>query len=479
MAVTPFPFITDGIVGDVPTNWFPAADSEKGTVLHGCMGLKAVCALPECTEVRGLYAWAGVLYAVAQRGGQSVLWRIDTVSGNPSEVGTLTTSASGPLWFTNNYKQMMISDGVTGYIYTEATGIFQAITDLNFPGSAAIAYQDTLGLVVQPDSIYWFFSNPLDLMTYNSLNSYAKEGSTDNIVGLLTDGVTVTIGGALTTEFWQNTGGSNASAATATFKQIPGGLIQYGWAGPKAGCIFDNSPAWVTDKGQILRTPSYGPQIVPNDMFARALHGDGDKPGYPTYADVSAFSYVDRDHTFLQMNFPTGNETWVLDAKTNLLHKRSSLNDDGISYGRHRANCYALFNNKHYVGDYSNGTVYEMSPKYYDDDGRVFPSVIYSKEVDAGQQDVFFAPVEIRFKQGVGLVSGQGSDPQAMLEKSNDGGQSWRSIGWRSMGKIGERKKRCLWLRQGSDKRRQYRLTITDPVERQIQAVDWGTPWLS
>ena len=75
----------------------------------------------------------------------------------------------------NNYTQLLIVDGVSGYVYTPATGGFAQITSADFPGARPQPYQDTYGLLVQPDSIYWFFSSPLDFTTYDSLNSYAKE----------------------------------------------------------------------------------------------------------------------------------------------------------------------------------------------------------------------------------------------------------------------------------------------------------------
>lgn len=473
MALQPFNFVTDGYVGRVPVNWYPAADSNRKGILFGSPGLLSVCTLTDCSEVRGLYTWGNYLYAVARRGSDSVLWRVDVGTGNPAEIGTITTSFTGPVWMVNNYTQLLIVDGVSGWVFTPATNTFAQISNPNFPGAAAATYQDTLGLIVQPNSISWWFSNPLNFTAWGANNNYAKEGDTDNILGILSDGASVILGGQKSTEFWQNTGGDNTSSNTATFKKVPGVLLKYGWASAAAGCIFDNTPAWLSHQGQMIRVSGYSPQIISTDIMGRAIHGHGNHAGMASIADVFTFSYVDQEHTFLQVTFPTGGQTWVYDAKTQLWHERSSYLAAG-GWGRHRANCYALLNNKHYVGDYENGKVYEMSSAYFDDDGHVYPSIIHSQEWDGGQERLFFPAVEVRFEQGVGLVSGQGSDPMAMLESSKDGAETWQSCGWRSMGKIGERTKRCLWLRRGSDYRRQYRITITDPVQRTLLSVDWG-----
>jgi len=58
-----------------------------------------------------------------------------------------------------------------------------------------------------------------------------------------------------------------------------------------------------------------------------------------------------------------------------------------------------------------------------------------------------------------------GTDPMAMLRYSNDGGHTWSSEIWRSVGKIGETEWRATWHRLGSSKNRVYELTVSDPVK--------------
>jgi hypothetical protein len=466
----PFPFPTDGYIGQPPTNFYPAADSERQVILHGTPGLKSLCTLTDCTEVRGLREFNSYLYAVARRGSSSVLWRIDSAGGF-AELGNFSTSASGPVWMTNNLAQLLIVDGVSGYAYTPATGIFAQITDPNFAtwGAAAADYQDSFGLFVQPDSIYWYLSALQDFTSFDG-SRYSKEALTDNIQGILSNQLQVYLGGFKGTEVWQNTGGDNTSPATMTFQRVPGGLIKYGWASPNAAAIFDNRVAWLTDQGQVVLVSSMAPSIISTDWIGRQVHGDGVLPGMSTYDDAITFSYVDHEHTFFWLTFPTGNLTIAYDAKTQTWHQRSSLMDDGVNFGRHRANCYALAWGKHWVGDYSKGKVMEMSQDYFDDDGDPMPAILYSKEIDNGIDPLPFPNLMLLMDMGTGPDIGR--DPQVMLEKSNDGGKNWVSCGWRSMGLIGEYTRRAIWLRQGQDCRRQYRLTITDPVKRTILGVD-------
>jgi hypothetical protein len=458
-----FPFVTDGIRGDVPTNFYPATDPEKKSILHGTPGLKELCDLTACTEVRGLFTYDTYMYAVARRGGESVLWRIDS-SGGFSEVGTILTSTIGPVWITRNPTQLLIVDGVSGYVYTPGTGLMVQITDEDFPGAGTADYQDGYGLFTEPGTKRWFFSSIDDFLTFDALDFYSKEGKPDQVISILSDHREPWIFGTKSTEVWYNTGGDNTSAATATFARNQGGLIEFGCGAAKSPAQFDNSITWLSDQGQLMKAKGYSPVIISNDMFGLEISQ------YATFSDAIAFSYTENEHNFYQITFPTANKTWVYDAKTQIFHKRTSWQGVG-EFGRHRANCYALLNNKHYVGDYENGKIYEMSLDYLDDAGNEIQRRVYSTEFYAGLKKHFFPSVQIEFEPGVGLESGL--DPQAMLEFSNNGGKTWSNEIWRSVGKIGEYNRRAIWHRLGSAHRRIYRLTVSDPVLWRVLSVSW------
>jgi hypothetical protein len=76
------------------------------------------------------------------------------------------------------------------------------------------------------------------------------------------------------------------------------------------------------------------------------------------------------------------------------------------------------------------------------------------------------------FEPGVGLATGQGADPQAMLRWSNDGGATWSNENWRSIGKGGEYRARAIWRSLGRARDRVYELTVTDPVKRVIVGME-------
>src|SRR5512139_1292599 len=153
-----FPIITDGIHGDVPINFYPTPDSERGAILEPSPRVNTFSTLASCTEVRGLYAWGDYLYAVTRRGSYSPVWRINS-GGTATEIGEIDTSSNGRVYFADNPTQLAICDGVTEWVYTPATGAVVLILNENFPGAAGLTYQDGYGISFDPNTTIWRFSD--------------------------------------------------------------------------------------------------------------------------------------------------------------------------------------------------------------------------------------------------------------------------------------------------------------------------------
>ena len=85
--------------------------------------------------------------------------------------------------------------------------------------------------------------------------------------------------------------------------------------------------------------------------------------------------------------------------------------------------------------------------------------------IDTSLDRVFYSSMQVDIEAGVGLDgSGQGTNPQMMMQFSNDGGRSWSAELWQSMGEIGQLTYRAIWRRLGQARDRVFRVTVTDPV---------------
>ena len=82
---------------------------------------------------------------------------------------------------------------------------------------------------------------------------------------------------------------------------------------------------------------------------------------------------------------------------------------------------------------------------------------------------MFAGDFEATFQSGVGLTLGTGSDPQVRMDRSDDGGRTFKPETSRTIGKIGKFGQRSIWRRQGRfPVARTIRLTITDQVEANL-----------
>jgi len=167
------------------------------------------------------------------------------------------------------------------------------------------------------------------------------------------------------------------------------------------------------------------------------------------------------------LTFPTGNATWAYDTLTGLWHERRSeyLSSISNAQGRHRGNCHAFFDRKHLVGDYETGLIYEQALDTYLEGTCAIRRVRRCQTLANLQKRLFFADLQILFQHGVGLATGQGDDPEAMLRWSNDGGQTWSNEAWVNIGKAGETRARAIWRRLGTGRNRVFELAITDPIK--------------
>jgi hypothetical protein len=152
-------------------------------------------------------------------------------------------------------------------------------------------------------------------------------------------------------------------------------------------------------------------------------------------------------------------------------HERQST-VNGIT-GRHLAQTHCVLNDIHIVGDYRNGNIYELDLDTYTDNNDMILRIRQSPHVSESLYTLFYMLFEVDFQFGVGLVNDQTNpanavDPQAVLEISRDGGQTWGIPMPASIGKIGRWLTRARWQRLGRGRDIVFRVTVSDPVKVQM-----------
>jgi hypothetical protein len=159
----------------------------------------------------------------------------------------------------------------------------------------------------------------------------------------------------------------------------------------------------------------------------------------------------------------------VYDVATGAWHERAGWENG--QFTRHRSNCQCNFLGNTVVGDFENGNIYTLDLDVYADNNQEQKWLRSWRALPTGQNNLnrtAHHSLQLDAETGVGLNNGQGSDPQCMLRWSDDGGHTWSSEHWASMGKIGQYGFRTFWRRLGmTDKIRDrvYEVSGTDPVK--------------
>lgn len=377
--------------------------------------------------------------------------------------GTLLTAA-GVIQITDNGQAAYFGDGPNRYSYTYATNTFAVIapTDGPFVGGTSADVVDGFMIYVQPASQNWGATS-LNSTVSPALSVGKKDGSPDNLVRLIVNNREVFLLGEYTAEVWADTG-----AFPFPFQRISGTSSQHGCAAPNSVARLGNSFAYVSQdlrgQGIIVVMNGYAPQEISTHAVTNSIANQ-------TISDAVAFSYQLEGHEFYVVTFPSIDTTWVYDASTQLWHKWLWVDSYNV-YHRHRANCQVLFQGLVIVGDFENGCIYAVDNKTYTDNGGVIRRLRRCPHLVSDFKQQFFQRLQIQFQVGVGLVVGQGENPQAMLRISNDAGQTYGNEKWRSIGRIGRYQNRVIWRRLGSARDRVFEVVVSDPIKAVIVSAD-------
>ena len=177
---------------------------------------------------------------------------------------------------------------------------------------------------------------------------------------------------------------------------------------------------------------------------------------------ATSYSYQEDGHYFYAINLDGAPTTLVYDITLEQWHERAFWNISLGDWQRDKAQFHVVAFGNHLVSDSQNGNIYQQSASINDDNGdlirrqRTFPYVKDDLEY------LFFKTLQIDMQVGVGLGSGnnQNTDPQAMLEWSDDAGNTWSNEYWSPIGKVGEYLTRVIWRRLGRGRYRVFRVTI-------------------
>ena len=376
-------------------------------------------------------------------------------------ITALGSGSGGTGTYTINNSQTISSETMYALNWTVLPS-----SDGAFTGGETCDIVDNYFVYNRPSSQQWGASGVLSPISGNTSFS-SKDGSPDNLVALIVDHREVYLMGEASSEVWTDVGGN-----PFPFQRIPGTNTQHGIAAKFSVARFGDSFCYVSrnnrGQAQIMQMKGYVPTRISNHAVENSITNQ-------YVDDAIAWTYQLEGHECYVVSFPTLQLTWSFDLASGMWHKWLYTENNG-TYTRHRGNCCAVFQGMVLVGDYSNGSIYELDKNNYTDNGQYTRRLRRAPHLVSDLQRQYFDELQIQFQPGVGLTGITtplnnevvGADPQAMLRWSNDGGSTWSKEYWTSIGQIGKYKNRAIWRRLGWARDRVFEVVVSDPINAVI-----------
>lgn len=436
----------------------PQAPALSQETLLGVPGLNQLTTSD--TFAAGINRGSHVKNNIAYMVNGSELVRVDRTVGPPESFSVTvlgTVSGAGRVSMADNGTQLMIVTNVgDGYIFNESAGTpFVQITDVDFTTTNGIpqvvVYIDSFFLVTT-NSKKFKISSLNDGLTWNALDFGTAEADPDDIVAPHVHQNQLYIFGSETFERFQNIGG-----AAFPFQRVSGGVINKGLFAKFS--IIETSGAFVWLGGGVNESPAIWQSTggEPQKISTTAIENAIQKFSDIEITNVFTWSYAETGAYFIGFNFP--GTTFVYDLVTSRWHERRSLINNSLA--PYRVNSMTKAYGRILVGDSQDGRIGEIAKVNDEYGANIFRR--FSTQPFSNQNMAFFnGSVELTIESGVGNATVP--NPQIRMDFSDDG-KTFGTPRSRSMGKVGEFFRRCIWRRLGRIPRfRVFRFTMTDQV---------------
>lgn len=348
----------------------------------------------------------------------------------------------------NRIDVLIVGDPVT-YAFKQSSKELRIIAGGGFLGATDATFLDSRFIVLNPESDQVQWSGLLNT-EFSALGYATAEANSDKLVRIFVQNGQLWLIGERTTEIWHSTGN-----ADQPFLRVSGAYINCGCIAKNSLAQFGTGLIWLSQtdvgQGQVVITEGYQVKRISNHAMEQEF------ASYERLDDAVGYSYQQEGHSFYMLSFPTANKTWCFDGSTGMWHERSFYNLNS-QHERHRSQVHCFYKGKHYVGDHSNGIIYELSLDAETDNGRMIMRERTTPVINPKGQRLIFDALEI-FVQGGQHVN---REPIVMLDWSDDQGQTWSFDQQETLGKVGEWKKRIIFRRLGQSFNRVFRLRVTD-----------------
>lgn len=440
--------------------------TENGRQQAALLGLPGLTALINLGDLppRAIFSIAGTLTFYVVTGDQIIRASVNQV---PVVLGTLTTT-EGPAWIDSNGTQLFINDGVTASVYDLTAGTLTQVSDPDYPVGAhggcflqqRFWVYMPIGSGVLAGRVY--ASDQVNGLSWDALNFFTPEAVPDGIVGITRWFNDLVVMGKSSMEWWS--GSPVTLPGQLGFIPITGANTEVGLASERGFAGTNQTLFFVGHSNGntgVYKLTGYSSVKVSTPSI------DDELSKRPTSAVAICAAYMVGGHPLFQITLPNDDKanalTVVYDALTELWSWRESI---GRPY--YTGLLTVAHTDTVYITDAFTGLIYQMVESNYTENNAPMLFEVSSmhllKEGDALSVDELWVDCEV----GVSPSTGQGSNPQAMIQVSKDAGHTWQAERWVSMGKVGKYRWRAARRRIGTARDIAFRYRITDPIPRRV-----------
>lgn len=399
------------------TNCFYETMQPAGGAVYGNFGLDtfATCG---SGPIRGLHDFNGVLLAVSG----DTLYSV-TSAGVATSIGAV--AGYDPVIIDNNGTHAAIVSDSTSYIYTSPT--ITAINDADFLPASSVAFLKQVLIYTKRDSGVLFTSNLADAVNYDALDVTTAEAKPDKNRRVLVSGNEALVFGEKSVEGYYFSGKPDGIPLSNTQT-----YLDYGLAGRDAVCLIDNTVAWLSHLLDFRTLRDQTPLSIADPAIVAMIQG------WTNPETARMFSFAAGGHEWMAVRHADGCALW--DATTRMWSMRES---HGMSTWRVASSVWAYNNN--IMGDATDGTLWKLNASTYAEGSNPLVRTIVSHTLGPGGAPFTLDKVELEVETGVGLATGQGSDPKIWMQLSRDGGRTYGARMERSLGLMGKRNTIVVW----------------------------------
>jgi hypothetical protein len=374
---------------------------------------------------------------------------------------TLATPVEGTGFvdMTAGNNALFIVSDLRSYTYGLSSGTFSEVLDPDFEQASSVAWvrQRIVTSVAGTGRMQIFDVD--DETSVDALNFVTAESSSDNLVAVRASSEEIVALGSSSIEFWRP-GDTPDEPLVRSLSSAP---AEVGCLSRDSISLVNNGLMWLgRDRNSggvaVFRMNGYTPERISTHAIENQIEKS------VSFSAARSMSYALNGHLFYALTLPD-RATFIFDATTQEWSQRCyglwpvgqmPIADDGLM-------TFAMNGEKRIVGR-SDGNLYELTLGAYSLGSDPLIREFTTPPLWPDTLTRTVSRVELVFEAGVGLTSGQGSNPQVMMSVSKDGGRTWSGPRVAMLGALGDYRARAYWTRLGSGRDWRLKFRVSDPV---------------